>query len=47
MAEKKQESGFTVTDRRLFTEDGELRKDVPEEARGAESCGACTPGSDR
>ncbi|MGB6803289.1 MAG: DUF1844 domain-containing protein, partial [Candidatus Sulfotelmatobacter sp.] len=32
MAEKKQESGFTVTDRRLFTEDGELRKDVPEEA---------------
>jgi hypothetical protein len=28
MAEKKQESGFTVTDRRLFTEDGELRKDV-------------------
>ena len=32
MAEKRQESGFTVTDRRLFTEDGELRKDVPEEA---------------
>ncbi len=32
MAEKKQESGFTVTDRRLFTEDGELRRDVPEEA---------------
>jgi len=31
MAEKKQESGFTVTDRRLFTEDGELRKDVREE----------------
>jgi len=28
MAEKKQESGFTVTDRRLFTEDGELRKDT-------------------
>jgi hypothetical protein len=24
MAEKRQESGFTVTDRRLFTEDGEL-----------------------
>ena len=22
MAEKRQESGFTVTDRRLFTEDG-------------------------
>jgi hypothetical protein len=31
MAEKKQESGFTVTDRRLFTEDGELRKDVAEQ----------------
>jgi hypothetical protein len=28
MAEKRQESGFTVTDRRLFTEDGELRNDV-------------------
>jgi hypothetical protein len=31
MAEKRQESGFTVTDRRLFTEDGELRKDAPVE----------------
>jgi Domain of unknown function (DUF1844) len=31
MAEKRQESGFTVTDRRLFTEDGELRKDAGEE----------------
>jgi Domain of unknown function (DUF1844) len=31
MAEKRQESGFTVTDRRLFTEDGELRQDVREE----------------
>jgi|SRR5438132_2130426 len=30
MAEKKNES-FKVTDRRLFTADGELRKDVPEE----------------
>lgn len=29
MAEKK-DTGFTVTDRRLFTEDGELRKDVAE-----------------
>jgi hypothetical protein len=33
MAEKRQESGFTVTDRRLFTEDGELRKDVPDETQ--------------
>ncbi len=31
MAEKRQESGFTVTDRRLFTEDGERRQDVREE----------------
>lgn len=31
MAEKRQESGFTVTDRRLFTEDGELRKETREE----------------
>jgi hypothetical protein len=30
MAEKRQET-FTVTDRRLFTADGELRRDVPEE----------------
>ena len=33
MADKrKEESGFTVTDRRLFTPDGELRSDVHEEA---------------
>jgi hypothetical protein len=32
MAEKKTESAFTVTDRRLFTPEGELRKDVPEES---------------
>ncbi len=31
MTEKKRDSGFTVTDRRLFTEDGELRRDVGEE----------------
>ena len=37
MAEKKQESGFTVTDRRLFTEDGELRKDAREEAEPAKT----------
>lgn len=34
MAEKKHDqSGFTVTDRRLFTADGELRADVKEEPR--------------
>jgi hypothetical protein len=41
MAEKKQEqSGFKVTDRRLFTSEGELRAEVPEEV---ESPKAVTP----
>lgn len=31
MAEKKNEPSFTVTDRRLFTSEGELRSEVPEE----------------
>ena len=31
MAEKKSDSSFKVTDRRLFTADGELRSDVAEE----------------
>jgi hypothetical protein len=31
MTEKKNDSGFTVTDRRLFTSEGDLRSDVPEE----------------
>ena len=31
MAEKRPESGFTVTDRRLFTEDGEPRREGREE----------------
>jgi hypothetical protein len=39
MAEKK-DSGFTVTDRRLFTETGELRKDVPEESERAKGARA-------
>jgi hypothetical protein len=29
---RREESSFTVTDRRLFTPDGELRSDVPEES---------------
>jgi hypothetical protein len=37
MAEKRQESGFTVTDRRLFTEDGELRNEVRESAEPAKA----------
>jgi hypothetical protein len=31
MADKKQEPSFTVTDRRLFTSDGELRSEVQDE----------------
>jgi hypothetical protein len=31
MSDKKNDNGFTVSDRRLFTSDGELRQDVPEE----------------
>jgi hypothetical protein len=31
MAERKQEPSFTVTDRRLFTSDGELRTDVTDQ----------------
>jgi hypothetical protein len=37
MAEKKRESEFTVTDRRLFTADGELRKDAAEEVEKPKS----------
>jgi hypothetical protein len=33
MAERKQDAGFTVTDRRKFTEDGELRSEVSREER--------------
>lgn len=35
MTEKKNESGFTVTDRRPFTAEGELRSDVHEEERSS------------
>lgn len=37
MADKKQDTGFTVTDRRLFTTDGDLRSDLPEEKRVEET----------
>jgi hypothetical protein len=43
MAEKRQESGFTVTDRRLFTEDGELRKDIAEEVESPKAAKPPTP----
>ncbi len=36
MAEKKQDAGFTVNDRRLFTTDGELRSEVREETPAPE-----------
>jgi uncharacterized protein DUF1844 len=42
MAEKKQDAGFTVTDRRLFTTDGELRSDLPEEKPSQESAASVT-----
>jgi hypothetical protein len=42
MAEKKQDAGFTVTDRRLFTTDGELRSDLPEEKPSHESTASAT-----
>jgi hypothetical protein len=35
MADKNKESGFTVTDRRLFTSEGELRSDVQEETESS------------
>ncbi|HTT19097.1 MAG TPA: DUF1844 domain-containing protein [Candidatus Sulfotelmatobacter sp.] len=37
MADKKNDSGFTVTDRRLFTSDGELRPAVAEEEKESSS----------
>ena len=42
MAEKKQES-FTVTDRRLFTSEGELRKEVSEEEIATSKPAAAAP----
>jgi hypothetical protein len=42
MAEKKQDAGFTVTDRRLFTTDGELRSDLPEERPSQETTASTT-----
>jgi hypothetical protein len=43
MAEKKEQSSFTVTDRRLFTSDGELRKDVAEEAEPPKPAAQSSP----
>jgi hypothetical protein len=49
MAEKKQDTGFTVTDRRLFTTDGELRSNLHEEKPAQETASTtavATPKSD-
>jgi hypothetical protein len=43
MAEKRQDSGFTVTDRRLFTEDGELRSEAREEAEAPRTAAPAAP----
>jgi hypothetical protein len=43
MAEKKQDN-FTVTDRRLFTSEGELRTDAPEETPEQKAQAMQTPG---
>jgi hypothetical protein len=44
MAEKKNEqTSFTVTDRRLFTPDGELRSEVPEEESPAATIPKASP----
>jgi len=37
MAEKRPDSGFTVTDRRLFTEDGDLRNEVRKDAEAPQA----------
>jgi hypothetical protein len=37
MADKKNDSGFTVTDRRLFTSEGDLRSDVAEEVEATKA----------
>jgi Domain of unknown function (DUF1844) len=45
MADKKRDSGFTITDRRLFTEDGERRSDVHEEEQEKKLSAAVPPSS--
>ena len=42
MADKKNDSGFTVTDRRLFTSDGDLRSDAAEEVERPKEVAAQT-----
>jgi hypothetical protein len=46
MPEKKQE-GFTVTDRRLFTSEGEVRKDVEENQESGQAASSSTPSASK
>ncbi len=46
MAQRKQEETFTVTDRRLFTSEGELRKDVLEEAEAPKPAATSAPAAE-
>jgi Domain of unknown function (DUF1844) len=43
MTEKKNDSGFTVTDRRLFTSEGDLRPDVAEEIESPKAAVPASP----
>ncbi|HEV2400481.1 MAG TPA: DUF1844 domain-containing protein [Candidatus Sulfotelmatobacter sp.] len=43
MAEKKSDSGFTVTDRRLFTSEGDLRTDAPPEPETPKAAAQAAP----
>lgn len=47
MADPKQDEGFKVVDRRLFTEEGELRKDAVEQERREEEAAASKAASAR
>ena len=45
MADSKQDEGFKVVDRRLFTEEGELRKDAVEHERREQEAAVSKPAS--
>ena len=46
MADKRNESAFTITDRRLFTSDGELRSELPEEVESPQAAIPSSPAKD-
>jgi hypothetical protein len=43
MAQRKEDTGFTVTDRRLFTTDGDLRSEVAEEKQESAPAAVAAP----